>query len=330
MDGRHGIAGQSAGVTFDLTDRRASLARSGGFAHIALLYRDESEYRSGLAEFAGAAVLAGAPLQVAVPWSVGRAAHAALADLPSRARVTDMAEIGRNPARLIAFGQSFAEEHPDRHVYCAWEPAWPDRSQAEQREVTRHEALCNLAFSEEAMTVLCLYDIDKLSPELITQAELTHPTVIAGGRNCASPLYLGAGSVPPSCDEPLRAVPGSQSLSFTDNLGLVRQFCARHARAAGLCANRVQDLILAVSEIAANSFNYADGGVVRIWQAAGEVVCQIEDRGYILDPLAGRRQRSADALGGHGLRLVNLVCDLVERRTSPAGTVTRLHMRVPG
>ncbi len=332
MDGGHVRAGHAVGVTFDLMDVRANLARDGGFAHIALLYRGESEYRSGLAEFARAAVAASAPLQVAVPGSARRVALAALAGSPSEVSVSDMAEVGRNPARLIAFGQSFADEHRDRHVYCAWEPAWPGRSRAEQHEVARHEALCNLAYREEAMTVLCLYDLDNLSPELITQAELTHPTVISSGRHYASPIYLGAGLVPPSCDEPLPAVPAipGRSMSFTDNLGSVREFCARQARAAGLSPSRVQDLILAVSEIVANSLSYAGGGVVRAWPASGEIICQIEDRGYIPDPLAGRRPRAPDALGGHGLRLVNHVCDLVERRTSPAGTITRLHMRSLG
>ena len=68
--------------------------------------------------------------------------------------------------------------------------------------------------------------------------------------------------------------------------------------------------------------------MIRIWRGDDELVCQIEDSGYIVDPLAGRRQRPPDLPGGHGLWLVNLVCDLVERRTSPAGTTTRLHMRI--
>jgi anti-sigma regulatory factor (Ser/Thr protein kinase) len=87
-------------------------------------------------------------------------------------------------------------------------------------------------------------------------------------------------------------------------------------------------MVLAVSEIAANALGHAaGGGIVRSWCTNDEMVCQVEDRGHISDPLAGRRRQPADARGGHGLWLVNRVCDLVERRTGPAGTITRLHIR---
>lgn len=323
MEGRPVMAGSSTGLTTEQMDCRESQHRDGGVSHTALLYRDADEYRRYLSEFARAAALDGAALQVVLPEAV--------AELPRRACVQDMTQAGLNPARLIASARSFADQHPNQPIYCAWEPAWPGRTLGEQREVGRHEALCNLAFRDEAMTVLCLYDISRLDPELIGQAELTHPTVISAGRVYASPAYLGAGSLPGWCDEPLSRPPaGAATLFFTDNLAAVRKFATRCASAAGLAHSRVQDLVLAVNEIASNSYSYAGSGVIRAWASAGEIICQIEDTGYIADPLAGRRQRPADALGGHGLWLVNLVCDLVERRTNPGGTMTRLCMRVPG
>lgn len=329
MDGRHVMAGQSTGITYELTDRRASLTRGGGFTHTARLYAGADEYRQCLIDIARAAALDAAPLQAVLPDFGGRGAREAMTGLTPDVCPEDMLQVGRNPARLIALGQSFADEHRDAPVYCAWEPTWPGRTLAEQREVGRHEALCNLAFRDRAMTIWCLYDVSSLDPELIAQAELTHPVVISAGRHYSSPIYLGDGSLPAGCDAPLLLPRADMaSLRFSDHLGSVREFAARHAEAAGLAPGRVRDLILAVSEIAANSHRYAAGGMIRSWRRDGEVICQIEDTGYISDPLAGRRQRPADALGGHGLWLVNLVCDLVERRTGPAGTVTRLHMRV--
>jgi anti-sigma regulatory factor (Ser/Thr protein kinase) len=122
----------------------------------------------------------------------------------------------------------------------------------------------------------------------------------------------------------------ASSLYFDGQLGPVRQFSAVEGSAAGLDRARINDLVLAVSEIAANALGHAGGsGIIRSWCTSEEILCQIEDHGYIADPLAGRYQKPADAQGGHGLWLVNRVCDLVERRSSPAGTVTRLHMRRP-
>ena len=56
----------------------------------------------------------------------------------------------------------------------------------------------------------------------------------------------------------------------------------------------------------------------------------MHDSGWITDPLAGRIRHGPDDRG-HGLWLVNQVCDLVEIRTSKAaGTVIRLHLRREG
>jgi anti-sigma regulatory factor (Ser/Thr protein kinase) len=331
MDGRDLMAGRTTGLTQELTNRRVSPVRVGDLGHVALFYGDDDEYRCGLAEYIHAAAATAAPLQVALPWQRIDLARGALAELWFRVALVDMSDLGRNPARLIPAGQAFADDHPGQHVFCLWEPAWPARSVAEQREIARHEGLVSLAFSDQAMTVLCLYDTARLSPALIADAERTHPVVIAAGQRRISRDYLGGGKWPESCDEPL-SLPGSgaESLNFTDQVGSVRDFAVRHAVAAGLRQARTRDLMLAVSEIAGNAVAHADGGVIRSWHDDGELICQIEDSGYIVDPLAGRRQRSPDTPGGHGLWLVNLVCDLVERRSEPGGTTTRLHMRLGG
>ncbi len=59
---------------------------------------------------------------------------------------------------------------------------------------------------------------------------------------------------------------------------------------------------------------------------SGEIVCQVDDSGQITDPLARHRAPAHELPGGKGLWLVNQVCDLVQARTGPAGTITRLHM----
>ena len=215
-------------------------------------------------------------------------------------------------------------------MIAIWEPAWPARSTVELLEVIRHEALCNLAFRGREMTIVCLYDTSRLTSDVISDAERTHPVVLSSGYQRASSSYLGPGQLPPGCDDPL--LPPAQDtvfVTFDGHLGPVREFSASQARAAGLDSARAGDLVLAVSELAANAIGHAaGGGVVRSWRTADEMLCQVEDDGHIADPLAGRRLQPADAPGGHGLWLVNRVCDLVERRTGPAGTITRLHMRL--
>ena len=68
---------------------------------------------------------------------------------------------------------------------------------------------------------------------------------------------------------------------------------------------------------------------MHIWASGPELICQVHDSGWITDPMAGRRRPAPDS-PGQGLWVVNHVCDLVETRSGPAGTTTRLRFRLPG
>ncbi|HUZ54317.1 MAG TPA: sensor histidine kinase [Streptosporangiaceae bacterium] len=330
MTGRDGTADGPADVAQTPTAYGEMPPDQAGFSHTALLYHGSDADLGWATAIVRRAAETAAPLHVVVPSQTMRLVREALQQIPRKAILADMTELGRNPARIIPAAQSFGEEHPGEHVCCLWEPAWPARSSAELLEVARHEALCNLAFRGREMTIVCLYDTSRLPADVISSAERTHPAVIAAGRQRPSPAYLGPGQFPPGCDEPLPPPdPDAAFVTFDGHLGAVREFSASQARAAGLESTRAGDLVLAVSELAANAIGHAGGGgVVRSWCTSEEMLCQVEDYGHIADPLAGRRRQHADAPGGHGLWLVNRVCDLVERRTDPAGTITRLHMRL--
>jgi anti-sigma regulatory factor (Ser/Thr protein kinase) len=319
-------------------DGRATPEGAGLFSHAALLYSGADEYRRGVQAFVREATAVTAPLHVAVPGAALPADTALPADggfpadavsSANGAFMADMAELGRNPARVIPAARSFAAEHPGEHVYCLWKLAWPGRSSGERREVARQEALCNLAFSGMPMTLLCLYDTTSLDEEFIGYAERTHPVVFTAGQRRGSSSYLGPGRLPPGCDDPLpRPGPGADTLAFGRHLYAVREFSARHARAAGLSPGRITDFVIAVSELAANAYGHGGGaGMICAWCTSDELICQVEDAGHITDPLVGSRRQQLDSSSGYGLWLVNEVCDLVERRTGTAGTTTRLHMR---
>ncbi len=330
MSGRDWTADGPADVARAPTAPGALLPDLAGFAHSALLYDGSDQDLGWATAIVRRAAESGAPLHIAVPGRTMRLVSEALRPSSRQAFLADMTDLGRNPARIIPAAQSFGDEHPGEHVYCVWEPAWPARSSAELVEVTRHEALCNLAFRGREMTIICLYDTSRLPACVIKDAQRTHPVVVSSGYQRPSTSYLGPGRLPPGCDDPLPPpAKDAAFVAFRGHLGPVREFSASQARAAGLVSSRASDLVLAVSELAANAIGHAaGGGVVRSWCTDEEILCQIEDYGHIADLLAGRRRQPADAPGGHGLWLVNRVCDLVERRTGPAGTITRLHMRL--
>ena len=117
--------------------------------------------------------------------------------------------------------------------------------------------------------------------------------------------------------------------TYRTNLSEVRALVFKHATDAGLSTARAHDLVLAVSEVAANTLRHTKSdGTLNIWHDQEEVVAQVHDDGTITDPLAGRRLPAQGASGGHGLWLVHQVCDLVELRSDSAGTTVRMHVAI--
>ena len=115
--------------------------------------------------------------------------------------------------------------------------------------------------------------------------------------------------------------------TYRSDLSQVRALVLQQAREAGLTEGRANDLVLAVSEVAANTLRYTkSSGTLEIWHDQHEVVCVIHDEGIISDPLVGRYKPAPDASGGHGLWLVRQVCDLVELTSDANGTTVRMHM----
>jgi len=112
-------------------------------------------------------------------------------------------------------------------------------------------------------------------------------------------------------------------------LSKLRGFVSRHAIAAGLDPARTVDLVLVVNEVASNSVLHGGGnGTLRIWQDDGQLVCEVSDSGYFYERLAGSKRPPPDQEGGRGLWLANQLCDLVQVRSLPHGTVVRLHTRL--
>jgi anti-sigma regulatory factor (Ser/Thr protein kinase) len=140
------------------------------------------------------------------------------------------------------------------------------------------------------------------------------------------PRSAGHGSAYPSTPSPASAH-DPMSYTYTTDLAAIRAVVHRYAIKAGLSEARAIDLVLAVSEVAANTVRHAKSpGNLQIWYDTKEIICQVQDEGTISDPLAGRRRPSLEARGGHGLWIVNEVCDQVEILSDETGTTIRLHM----
>lgn len=82
-----------------------------------------------------------------------------------------------------------------------------------------------------------------------------------------------------------------------------------------------------MNEILSNSLNHArEDGRLRVWDESDGLVCEVRDGGHIVQLLIGREEPPLGQVGGHGLWLVNLVCDLVQVRSSTEGSTVRMKM----
>ncbi len=119
------------------------------------------------------------------------------------------------------------------------------------------------------------------------------------------------------------------SIAYRDNLAGVRAFVWAYAAQAGLSPFRAGDLVIAASELAANTLSHTTGGgILHLWTTPGELLCQVHDSGHMTDPEAGQVCPAPNASHGHGLWVVRQLCDTVDISTGPGGTTICLHMQL--
>ncbi|HUB43310.1 MAG TPA: sensor histidine kinase [Streptosporangiaceae bacterium] len=300
-------------------------AKSGaGLRHVSWFYQTQADYLAAIEEFVRAGRACGEPVLVAVP--AARLPGSWVLPAGPHVTMTDMAAMGGNPARIIPALRAFCARYQGQRVRYLGESAWLGRSDAQQQETARHEALLNLAFAETEISIFCPYSA-LLPRSVITEARSTHPITRTDGTESDSADYLGTAEYLAKLDRPLRAPAAAAALEYRRDLRPVRALVAAVARHAGLSPSRCTDLVIAASEVAANTLRHTRGaGIVRLWATDSEVLCQFEDSGFITDPLAGHWRPAGDLPGGQGLWLVNQLCDLAEIRSSELGTTVRLHM----
>jgi anti-sigma regulatory factor (Ser/Thr protein kinase) len=319
---------------------RLATAGADPFVHEGVFYADPAEYVAGTVPFIEAALGASEPVLVAAPPANLKLISSALGGGGGRSsrggaggvRFIDMTVAGRNPWRIIPeVLHAFAVGHAGRRVSVIGEPIWPGRSPEEYRAAVRHESLINLAFAGWDVTILCPYDRTGLDPAALADAGRTHPVLVDRDGRRPSGSYLEPAALLAVLDEALPEPPqtAAEMVFGAANLRALRHFVWAHATPPGLPADRILDLVLAVSEVATNTVQHtaAGTGTLRLWRRDGGVTCEVRDSGHIADLLAGRLPASPASVHGRGLLIVNHLCDLVELRSTNGSTVVRMHIR---
>ena len=304
------------------------------FSHEVAFYDDVDGYLDMAVPFLRRGLEAGEPTMVALGSEKTELVRGALGPEAGEIRFVDIEELGRNPARLLPAWREFAAEQPNGTALRGLgEPVWPGRDAAEIDECHRHEALINQVFGDRGgVSLLCPYDSRALPDHVLQEALRIHPEV--AGRNGAglpSPSWEndGAGSSPLEGELRARPADAPEFRFGLDSLHELRGFVARAAATSGISDERAEDVILAASEVAANSIVHGGGkGRAYAWTERDALQFESRDSGRITEPLVGRVRPTATQAKGRGLWMANQLCDLVQIRSSEAGTVVRLRVDV--
>ncbi|ORB10970.1 anti-sigma factor RsbA family regulatory protein [Mycobacterium noviomagense] len=307
-------------------------AHDAGFVHSALFYRSEQQYLDFVVRSVSEALNNYEPVWVAVPGDKLAALSEALGPAADDTEVTlaDMADVGRNPGRLLGVAGAFVERHRHRPVRLIGEPVWAGRTAVEYPACVQHEALVNLALDGHRATAVCLYDASQLAEGVLADARTTHPLICVDGSYQHSADYAFDVALQ-RCNEPLTTSPAAVTYTVSElaNLSAARQQGSRYGRLLGMAAESIANLQLIITELATNSLQHGDGTCrLAFWEHSGYLVCEARDTGILDDPLAGRRPPNGDGKSPRGLFVVNALADLVRIHATPAGTTIQVFLRL--
>jgi anti-sigma regulatory factor (Ser/Thr protein kinase) len=308
------------------------------FRHEAVLYEGTDGFLDRIGQFVREGIRAGEPTLVMTNARKIAALRELLGgDDEELVEYRDMEVAGANPARIIPAWDDFATRLSAggaRRLRGVGEPIWAGRSPAELAECHWHEALINRAFAGvRGFWLVCPYDIGALSAPVVDDARRTHPFTTDGEESLPGGLHGADGPelVPTrplatALEQPQSVI--AELVFDSDRLADLRSLVAAEGARTGLSSAQIDDLVVAVNEVATNSIAHGGGaGVARVWRESRAFVCEISDAGVIVDPLVDRTRPSGAPADARGLWTVNSLCDLVQvRSSSRSGSVVRMRM----
>jgi anti-sigma regulatory factor (Ser/Thr protein kinase) len=298
--------------------------------HRALLYGRPEEFLSVTVPFLQAGLETDDAILAVVPAANIEALRDTLGSDAEAMRFVDAAGWYRNPVRTIAAYNDFAEASAPRRVRALAEPVWHGLSAAETVEWQRYESIVNVAFSGLGAQVICLYDKLRLDQDVLSAARRTHPETVDGDGPPNGDDFVQPAAFNIECDRrPLPPPPGTtdvQPIETEDALCELRTFVAERAERRGMARDPLNNLLVAVTEIATNALRHGTPPIrVRVWTEQTDLVCEVVDQGHWnRNALLGLLPPESAAAGGFGLWAARMLVDLMQVRTGATGTVVRL------
>ena len=318
------------------------------FEHQGLLFRRERRFREVARERLRSAVRENAHVVLAVadPSELvrGLSTHER-----GRVVVKDRDHLYDAPGRALAALHRMALAHGPAPVEVIAEPPLAEGkhgagsagdtagTEMELREWHRWESVLSTALAPMRMRLLCVHDERALSPVARSAVRATHPELVDSGGARPNPAYRGTAAfgTRPRSPEPLPVSGPVHRLEIGQSLPRLRGDLTALGDSLGVPPDRVDSLVVAVNELAANVIEHGAGkGSVRVWRAGDRWVCDVfDERGGLIDPLAGYRPADNLRTRGYGLWITRQTCDYMEICGDSEASLVRLHFvdgRAPG
>jgi hypothetical protein len=187
--------------------------------------------------------------------------------------------------------------------------------------------MLNIAIDPETpFWLICLYDVVTLSSAVVEEAHRSHPVIVSAESYEGSVHYTGRAHVDEMFAAELSELVGHPIATvFTaHNMSRLYAYIKLELYVAGLPAGAAGDLAATTQQLALNSLQRGAAEVtVQIWSQPHSLICEVVDDTVIDDVLLGRRAPVDDK--HDGLWHANQLFDLVQMRSSLAGTTVRVH-----
>jgi anti-sigma regulatory factor (Ser/Thr protein kinase) len=297
--------------------------------HQALIYRDTQQFLAAVLPFITDGLGRGDPILAVTTESNAGLLREELGKAADDVKFVEPARWYDAPGRTLAACHRYVHERRDgqERVRVVGEPVSSGLDPLQTAGWRWFEATLNVALATAPAWMICSYDERTVSPGVIADARRTHPELSGGGRSAE---YSDPASFRWEAQTELAPAPEGAyaALSFDGDPAPVRRFVVAQATRFGLPLGRLDDLILAVNEVATNAIRHGAGsGRVRMWRDERYLLCEVSDAGRATEGLFNVLPPSPDSEGGHGMWITRQLCDLVEVRALASGTTVRLYIR---
>jgi anti-sigma regulatory factor (Ser/Thr protein kinase) len=193
---------------------------------------------------------------------------------------------------------------------------------------TEYEAALNISLGGLPVTQVCAYPQLPLHRVVADAAVANHAYLLHGAELVGNPDHREPSEVFTSMpvSAPYLLGPPDVFLRYnTFELSRVRRAVEDAVRDSRLDAERAEDMVLAVNEIATNAVEHGSAQAeLFVWASDDELVCELHDEGDLALPLIGLAPPHPSQPRGRGTWIARQLCDALHVWHDDSGTHVRL------